>query len=167
MIEAGLTGRASCWEQLCPLLGPPVSSSWAPSYSKALWWWWLPESSGSLGVSACGPCPEALVASFRQCMMHVALYGMLIWQQPSKYTIGLTGMCARQGQKWNNWCWGEWGESGLACPYGKEVVLMCFHGNSRTPAVPRAFCVVVVTFPSRIVGSCKCFLSNAFCEVLV
>lgn len=110
MIEAGLTGRASCWEQLCPLLGPPVSSSWAPSYSKALWWWWLPESSGSLGVSACGPCPEALVASFRQCMMHVALYGMLIWQQPSKYTIALTGMYARQGQKWNNWCWVEWGE---------------------------------------------------------
>lgn len=55
------------------------------------------------------------------------------------------------------------GNAGLVCPYGKEVVLMCFHGNSRTPAVPCAFCVAVVTFLSRIAGSCKRFLSNAFC----
>lgn len=42
------------------------------------------------------------------------------------------------------------GNAGLVRPDRREVVLVCFHGDSRTPAVPRAFCVVVVTFPSRI-----------------
>lgn len=42
------------------------------------------------------------------------------------------------------------GNAGFVRPDRREVVLVCFHGDSRTPAVPRAFCVVVVTFPSRI-----------------